>query len=40
MLPVRLNGVDKVLDDLLADLVAEGGVVLEEGAHRLGLKEL
>ena len=39
MLPVALDAVDKVLHDLLADLVAEGRVVIEDGAHRLRLQQ-
>ena len=39
MLPVALDAVDEVLDHLLADVVAEGCVVVEDGAHGLGLKQ-
>ena len=36
---VALDAVDKVLDHLLADVGAQGGVVLEDGADGLGLQQ-
>ena len=39
MFSVTLDAVDKVLDDFLADLVAEGRVVVEDGAHGLRLQQ-
>ena len=39
MFPMALNAVDKVLDYLLADLVAKCCIVVEDRAHRLRLQQ-